>query len=186
MLTFFRNPVATMSDHRPADRARALRKPRHRNVPLLMLQAREAVIAHFRPLLNHAGVTEQQWRVLRALADHGALEPRQLCELCTLLAPSLTGVLARMEETGLVTRERVAADQRRVLVALTPRAAELIRDLAPYVEAQYRSIERVLGPVLYDDLLRVLDAVNEQLATPAPLVALPATHAPRKRPRAAR
>lgn len=169
---------------RPSNRTSApppLRKPRHRNVPLAMLRAREAVIAHFRPLLNHAGVTEQQWRVLRALADEGPLEPRQICELCTILAPSLTGVLARMEETGWVTRERVAADQRRVLVALTPRSRALLEDLAPYVEAQYRSIERALGRELYDDLLRVLDAVSDRLATPAPLVALPP--APARRPR---
>ena len=73
-----------------------------------------------------------------------------------------------------------------VRIPKRPRAAALIHDLAPYVEAQYRSIERVLGPALYDDLLRVLDAVVEQLATPAPLVALPATQASRKRPRAAR
>ena len=32
----------------------------HRNLPLLLLQAREAVIANFRPILNAHGLTEQQ------------------------------------------------------------------------------------------------------------------------------
>jgi DNA-binding MarR family transcriptional regulator len=88
-----------------------------------------------------------------------------------------------MEETGLVTRERVATDQRRMLVALTPRSCALLHDLAPYVEAQYRSVERALGRELYDDLLRVLDAVTERLATPAPLVPLPPAPPPARRAR---
>jgi homoprotocatechuate degradation regulator HpaR len=172
-----------MPQRPPARPPSPLTRPRHRNVPLAMLRAREAVIGHFRPLLNRAGVTEQQWRVLRALADGGPLEPRRICEACAILAPSLTGVLARMEETGLVTRERVATDQRRMLVALTPRSCALLHDLAPYVEAQYRSVERALGRELYDDLLRVLDAVTERLATPAPLVPLPPAPPPARRAR---
>src|SRR5690242_15760215 len=90
----------------------------HRNLPLLLLQAREAVISHFRPILNHGGVTEQQWRIIRALREFDAMEPRQICELCQILSPSLAGVLARMEEMGLVKRERVDSDQRRVMVSL--------------------------------------------------------------------
>ena len=43
----------------------------HRNLPLLLLQARERVIAQFRPILKAHGLTEQQWRVLRALVDAG-------------------------------------------------------------------------------------------------------------------
>ena len=49
---------------------------RHRNLPLLLLQAREHVIARFRPILNANGITEQQWRIVRALIDTGPLEPR--------------------------------------------------------------------------------------------------------------
>ena len=73
---------------------------RHRNLPQLMLQAREALMAQFRPILNENGVTEQQWRIVRALLLHGALEPRQLCELCQISSPSIVGVLLRMEEIG--------------------------------------------------------------------------------------
>jgi hypothetical protein len=51
---------------------------RHRNLPLLLLQAREGVIAHFRPILHAHGLTEQQWRIVRALLDQGPLEPRQI------------------------------------------------------------------------------------------------------------
>src|SRR5512134_2297423 len=93
----------------------------HRNLPMLLLRAREGVLAHFRPILKAHGVTEQQWRIVRVLMEEdGPLEPRQLVERCCISSPSLTGILARMAELGLVARERLGHDQRRVLVSLTP------------------------------------------------------------------
>jgi len=53
---------------------------KHRNLPLLLLQAREKLFTEFRPLLNDAGVTEQQWRVIRALLELGPMEPRHIGE----------------------------------------------------------------------------------------------------------
>ena len=128
-----------------------------RNLPLLLLQAREVVISHFRPLLKHAGVTEQQWRILRALCEMGDLEPRQLCEVCQILSPSLTGVLARMEETGLVARRKVDSDQRRLLVSPTAKGKALVRRMAPLVQEQYRLLEAAMGPDLVRDLYPVLN-----------------------------
>ncbi len=96
-------------------------KIRHRNLPLLLLQAREHVIARFRPILNAHGITEQQWRIVRALIDTGPLEPREIGELCRISSPSLAGVLSRMEELGYIRRKRLHHDQRRVRVSLTPR-----------------------------------------------------------------
>ena len=116
---------------------------RHRNLPQLMLQAREALMAQFRPILNDNGVTEQQWRIVRALLIDGPLEPRQLCERCQISSPSIVGVLARMEEAGLVERERMSDDQRRVRVSITARSRQLGRRIVPAVEERY-------GPVRSD------------------------------------
>jgi homoprotocatechuate degradation regulator HpaR len=141
----------------------SLPSPRHRNLALLLLQARESVMAEFRPLLNEHGLTEQQWRVIRALLQDGPLEPRQLCERCQIVSPSLTGVLARMEELDLVTRERMADDQRRLLVSLTPRSKRIAAKMTPHVEARYAAMERELGPELTTQLYATLDALLERL-----------------------
>ncbi|MBV8743054.1 MAG: homoprotocatechuate degradation operon regulator HpaR [Sinobacteraceae bacterium] len=140
-------------------------KLRHRNLPLLLLQARERVISHFRPLLNAHGITEQQWRIVRVLLETPALEPRQIGELCSISSPSLAGVLERMEQGGLVVRRRVASDQRRVRVSLTVRARELAAAMAPQVDATYRRLEKVLGA----DFMQVLqDSLDHVLATLEP------------------
>lgn len=120
-------------------------KLHHRNLPLLLLQARERVISHFRPILNAHGVTEQQWRIVRVLYEEPWLEPREIVELCRISSPSMAGVLERMQELGLVTRRRIDRDRRRVRVALTPRARAMAARMAPGIEATYRRIERQIG-----------------------------------------
>lgn len=129
----------------------------HRNLPLLLLQARERVIARFRPALQAAGVTEQQWRIVRSLLEAGPLEPRQIVSLCAISSPSLAGVLARMDDMGLVTRTRLGHDARRLQVALTAKGRALARQLAPRIEAIYREIEAHIGTDFARDFYRALD-----------------------------
>ncbi|MCX7892525.1 MAG: homoprotocatechuate degradation operon regulator HpaR [Burkholderiales bacterium] len=145
----------------------------HRNLPLLLLQAREAVLAHFRPILNHFGLTEQQWRVIRALAEAGPMEPNRIAETCQILGPSLAGVLARMEELGLVARRRLEADQRRVRVSLTAKSRALFAHVAPLVEAQYRELESAVGKQAIAQAYRTLDRLIAQFGAPVAAVALP-------------
>lgn len=141
---------------------------RHRNLPLLLLQARESVISRFRPILNAHGITEQQWRIVRALLDAGPLEPRQIGALCQISSPSLAGVLARMDALGLVQREPVPHDARRVLVRLTPKSRALARTMAPQIEAAYRAIEAQLGPEAIDRFYAALDELIALLGQDAP------------------
>ena len=136
----------------------------NRNLPLLLLRAREGVMSQFRWILNQHGLTEQQWRVMRALLENDSMEPRQICETCQLLSPSLAGVLSRMEEMGLVKRKRMAADQRRVLVSITPRSRALARRMAPLIEAQYAELERSLGRDLMAQTYQAIDRLLDRLA----------------------
>ena len=146
---------------------------RHRNLPLLLAQAREVVISNFRPILNHLGVTEQQWRIIRVLSEHGQLEPWQLAEQCQILKPSLTGVLSRMADMDLVQRQRHDTDQRRQVVTLTERARDLVSQAAPLVEKQYKALEAALGKDLIDDLYRVLDRLLAMQEVDVPRIKLP-------------
>jgi homoprotocatechuate degradation regulator HpaR len=134
-------------------------KLRHRNLPLLLLQARERVIARFRPILNEHGVTEQQWRIVRALIDTGPLEPREIGEICRISSPSLAGVLSRMEELGYIKRRRLDHDQRRLLVSLTPRSRALSASMAPQIESTYREIESLIGVQFAAAFYASLDAL---------------------------
>lgn len=149
------------------------RKLAYRNLPQLFLKAREELLCHFRPIISHFGLTEQQWRILRTLSEMEQLEPREICELCHILSPSMTGVLSRMEEMGLVTRTRVPEDQRRVIVRLTRKSEQLVSELGPLIEAQYRVIEQAFGPELIQQLYEVMDKVIVAERGPIQRIALP-------------
>ena len=60
---------------------------------MALLRTREAVMWLFRPGLRSRGVTEQQWRILRALAHAGPLEVTELADATFLLGPSLSRIL---------------------------------------------------------------------------------------------
>ncbi len=138
----------------------------HRNLPLLLLQAREAVIARFRPLLNEQGLTEQQWRIIRTLLERGPMEPREIVQVCQISSPSLTGILARMTDTGLVARERVPHDQRRILISVTEQSRQLAASLAPQIEAAYQQMENQLGADFMRQLEVLLDDLSSRLDSP--------------------
>ena len=138
----------------------------HRNLPLLLLQARESVISRFRPILNANSITEQQWRVVRALIERGPLEPREIGAACQISSPSLAGVLARMDQTGLVARERLGHDQRRVKVSLTPKSRALAARMAPQVEAAYAEIEAHIGGEFTQRFYAALDEMIAMLGAP--------------------
>lgn len=152
-----------------------MKMPR-RNLALLLLEARETVMLRFRPIIADEGLTEQQWRILRALAERNPLEPGQIAEACSILSPSLTGILARMEAVDLVTRTQSTSDQRRQSVALTARSRALVERMLPRIEAEYRKLEADWGAdtvaALYELLDRVMALDMGRMAadeiTPAP------------------
>jgi homoprotocatechuate degradation regulator HpaR len=129
----------------------------HRNLPRLLLQAREAVMAHTRPSLREHALSDQQWRVLRVLGEHGAVETGRVAREAFILGPSLTGVLARMERDGLIVRSRDEQDARRSVIEATPAGRKLVKRLSSTVEAHYTWLESSLGKDKLAELYALLD-----------------------------
>ena len=125
---------------------RAPMRPFEQSLPMALLQAREMAMQLFRPLLSDHDLTEQQWRVLRALAaEPEPVEVAPLAERTSLLAPSLTRILTNLEGRGLIEREPVVHDQRRATITLSSSGSELVRRIAPHSEATYNEIEAAFG-----------------------------------------
>jgi len=116
-------------------------------------------MAFFRPVLNSYALTEQQWRVIRILAEHRSLEFQALAAKSCILPPSLTGILTRLERMGLVRRRRLAADQRRLIVTLSTRGRQRVARVSSEVEARYREIEASFGTRRMASLLELLRAI---------------------------
>jgi len=112
----------------------------------------------FRPMLAEFDLTEQQWRVLRALsACDGPIEVTVLAERTFLLSPSLSRILTNLEERNLITRQTPESDQRRSLISLSDGGIELVTRVAPESERRYNAIEREFGSERLHRLLAELD-----------------------------
>ena len=135
----------------------------HRNLPRLLLQAREVVMTHTRPSLRDHGLSDQQWRVLRVLGEHAeeadGIETGRVAREAFLLGPSLTGVLARMERDGLIARARCPQDARRTVVRATALGLAKVQALSQTIEAHYAWMEQQLGKARLKALYELLDGV---------------------------
>lgn len=128
----------------------------------MLLQARETLMAGFRPILRQHGMTEQQWRVVRTLNEQGEMEPNQLADACLILSPSLTRMLSSMEEAGLILRSRSTTDQRRQLISLTDKCRALIAEMEPLIDRRYEQLEQMIGA---ERLGKVYGAIDELLVS---------------------
>lgn len=135
--------------------ARGLRDFEH-SLPMELLKAREAAMAQFRPMLRGHGLTEQQWRVIRALADYENIDASDLARRSFLLSPSLTRILRHLEKEGLVKRAGDANDLRRFVFRLTAKGKRLFAEVAPDSERLYQDIEREFGAGKLAQLYRLL------------------------------
>jgi homoprotocatechuate degradation regulator HpaR len=130
---------------------------------MALLRARESVMRHFRPSLRAHGLTEQQWRILRALASIDDIEVTELARLAYLLGPSLSRILRDLETRRLIERRVVKADLRRSMVSITANGLRLIKAVAPSSEAIYAELTRRFGARSLADLQEMLHRLEVSL-----------------------
>ena len=154
---------------RQSTRPRVVLRDFSKSLPMALMRTREAVMKRFRPSLRDHGLTEQQWRVLRALEHAGPLEATELARRTVLLSPSLSRILRDLEARGLVERASVRSDLRRARIRVSAVGARLIAAIAPDSEATYDSITRQFGHDKLNALFALLNELEQALETEAPL-----------------
>src|SRR5471032_3658132 len=162
-----RKKTSGIGGSEPADDARVRRVPMRdftRSLPMSLLRAREAVMRQFRPSLRSHGLTEQQWRILRALAAVDAIEVTELARVAFLLGPSLSRILRDLEASHLIERKVAKADLRRSVVSISAKGLKLIEAVAPSSEAIYAAMTRRYGARKLADLQDMLAELERRLS----------------------
>jgi len=110
------------------------------------------------------GLTSQQHSTLYALLlTERPLGPTDLSRLLPIEPQSVTALLDRLEEMGLVVRRRSSKDRRTVKVRLTPDGHDLLRASVPKIRDAHQF---TLG-TLSDQELRSLAAISDKLSRAA-------------------
>jgi len=127
-----------------------------RSLPIALIRAREGVMSPIREMLAETGITEQQWRVLRVLAEYGRMDTKTLADRSSLLFPSLTRIAATLREKGLVTQTRDDKDRRRQFIEITPSGQKIIDERSPQAAQIVTGFKETLGDENYETLLDLL------------------------------
>jgi MarR family transcriptional regulator, organic hydroperoxide resistance regulator len=87
--------------------------------------ATNAVTRAYRPLLDALGLTYPQYLVLLVLWEDGERSVTHIAHRLGLPPHAVSPILRRLEDAGLVARERRGTDRRVVTIALTATGTEL-------------------------------------------------------------
>jgi len=137
-----------------------------RALPMQLLRAREAVMQRFRPHLRELGFTDQQGRIMRALAEVDWVDMLELSRRCCIHPASLSRIIPRLDEKGIVRRRQAADDARRVTVSLTKKGRAVFEVVSFESEVIYAELAAELGTARLQELHRCLDALIDLLGGP--------------------
>lgn len=97
-----------------------------------------------------------EFSLLMLLQANQALPPKQLAATLTLTAPNLTQLLARLQQRGLLRRERNPADGRSQHIVLSDAGRRLAREASTAAAAMERELQRGLSPAEHAMLIELL------------------------------
>ncbi|MCU1412923.1 MAG: MarR family transcriptional regulator [Microbacteriaceae bacterium] len=120
-----------------------------------LYSASRALTARYRELLEPLGITYPQYLTMLVLWETGFATVSTLGERLHLDSGTLSPLLRRLEQAGLITRSRQSDDERVVRVSLTPAGTDLRARAASVPEAICASTGLAL-----DDLVALRDQVE--------------------------
>ncbi len=118
-----------------------------------------------RAVLAQHDLTWTGWVVLWVVWVWDDIETRHAASEAGISKSTLTGVVSTLESRGLVQRRTHAADGRRVVLTLTPKATTLMETLFPLFNAQEINAVATLDPDELDILTRALRKIVLHLET---------------------
>lgn len=113
-----------------------------------------------REVLSTHGLSWGGFTILFVLWVWGPLEAARLAEECGLAKGTLTGMVGTLEGRGLVDRQRMPADRRRVSIALTAAGRDLIERVFPHFNSVETAVVEGLARTEVEDLSRLLRIVT--------------------------
>ena len=149
-----------MTDSPSSTRTTPMRRT-SRSLPIALLRARESVMAPIREMLADAGVTEQQWRVLRVLEEAGPLDGTEAARRTCLLPPSLTRIAQTLEAKGLVERAVSERDRRRQVFSISASGKALLAAYFDQASEIAKGFEKHLGKERFNQLLDLLGELQD-------------------------
>lgn len=118
--------------------------------------ASRLITREYQPHLDKLGITYPQYLVLMVLWEYGTLTVNEISAKLILNTNTLTPLLKRMMNQGIITRRRSEKDERKVIVELTEKGANMEHEAADIPE---KLVSGVMSEGL--DLEDIIDLRNK-------------------------
>jgi DNA-binding MarR family transcriptional regulator len=157
-------PARPVSIHEEIKQSRPFHS-RSQEAYLALLRTADDMRRHVGRVLEPAGITLQQYNVLRILRGAGpeGLPTLAIGERMLERTPGVTRLIDRMERKGWVRRERCTQDRRRVWCRITEDGLHLLAPLDPKLNAVDDSLHAILEEDQLATLITYLDAIRADL-----------------------
>ena len=122
--------------------------------------ASRKIVGTYTPYLKKLGITYTQYIMFLVLWEQGKTTVGELCSRLHLDTGTVTPMLKKTEQQGLITRTRSSEDERVVLIELTSRGRDLYdkaRDIPAKISGCI-SLNKDEALALYKTLYKILEA----------------------------
>jgi len=120
----------------------------------------------YQPLLETLGVTYPQYLVLMILWENNHVSVNEIAHQLILNTNTVTPLLKRMENQGLITRTRSESDERKIIISLSDKglklrdqAVEIPQKLMQQLDSEQWDINEIIE--LRDKLNRLISAIRD-------------------------
>ena len=144
-------------------------------VLLAIRQITQAIDLHSRYLSKHHGLTGPQLIILKEIGKTGEMTVGEVARAISLSQSTVTGILARLENRGLIVRRKSTADRRAVNVDLTDACRQFLAEAPPPLQdnflAGFNNLESWEQLMILSALQRIVLLMNAGAIDAAPILA---------------
>lgn len=133
-------------------------------LPTLLLKVREVSVVSMRSTLTKFDLTEQQWRVIDAVAEAGEIKVQEIAERTAILCPSVSRILNTLESDGILKRRASALDKRESNISLSAKGRRLHKKISPKVSKSFESFSGLVSENKFKQLNSLLKSILKEAA----------------------
>ena len=135
----------------------------------------QAIDLHSRHLVRQFGLTGPQLIVLQEISRFGEVSVGEIAKAISLGQATVTGILERLENRGLIIKQRSKNDKRRVLVQATSASKQLLEKAPPPMQEhfiqQFTNLQDWEQAMILSSLQRIVSMMDAKKIEAAPILA---------------
>lgn len=144
-------------------------------VLIAIRQIIQSIDLHSRYLERYFGLTVPQLIVLQVVSTRGEMPIGEIAKSVSLGQPTVTGILERLENRGLVSRRRGQKDKRKMYISVTEACNQLLEKAPPPMQEHFidsfTSLQDWEQSMILTSLQRIVALMDAKTIQVAPILA---------------